>query len=244
MNAVSGAVRLLLVLLVIALGAVACGFAGVLSRSQFFRLVTLWHKIMLKCLGVGGRYRRAELAGGTLLISNHISWIDIMVFGAHWPVTFLANSEITRWPVLGWVFKRVGTLFIERGTGAKKAITEISAALKQGRNVILFPEGITTDGRSIIRFQPRLMQAAIDADAPLQPAAIRYFDTAGKRVAHQSFAGEITLLQSAWKTVSGPRIIAEVTLFEPLAHDEKRQVLASRAEDLIRAVVESDGASQ
>lgn len=241
MIVVIGALRLLLVMLAIVAGAVVCGFAGVLGRAAFDQVVMRWHRVMLCLFGVRTRHRGAGLARGALLFSNHISWLDISVFGACWPVTFLGNSQIARWPVLGWVIQRSGTLFIKRGTGAKKAISEIGGALTQGRNVVLFPEGKTTDGRSVIRFQPRLAQAAIDAGAPLQPAAVRYFDAGGARVVRHSFAGDITLVHSAWKTVCGPRIIAEITLFTPLASGDQRQELAGRAEQLVRGLVESGG---
>ena len=244
MDALIGAFRLLLVMLTIVVGAVVCGFAGVLGRGVFDKLAMRWNGIALRFLGIRTRYHGADLAIGALLLSNHISWLDTLVFGARWPVTFLANSEIARWPVLGWVIRKSGTLFIERGKGAKKAITEIGGALKRGRYVVLFPEGKTTDGRSVIRFQPRLVQAAIDAEAPLQPAAVRYFDAAGRRVVRHSFAGEAGLWQSAWRTVTGPRITAEVTLFAPLAPGEKRQALASRAERLVRELVESGGSGR
>ncbi|MGI9311189.1 MAG: lysophospholipid acyltransferase family protein [bacterium] len=236
-----GAVRLTLVLLAIAFGALACVFAGLLGARAFAWLAMNWHRCVARLLGVRACYRGAALARGALLVSNHISWLDIPLFGGRWPLTFLGNREITRWPVLGWVFKRSGTLFIERGKGAKRAVAEIGAALRRGRSVMLFPEGRTTDGRSVLRFQPRLMQAAIDAAAPLQPAAIRYFDAAGRRVTRHSFAGDATLLASAWRTAVGARITAEITLFEPLhaaGDDAQRQALADQAEAAVRALVE------
>ena len=239
MSAVVGAFKLFLLALGIVFGALGCGVAGVLSRRWFRVFEMRWHRVMLIFLGVRTRYVGADFAAGALLLSNHISWVDTLVFGARWPLTFLGNSKIARWPVLGWIIRRSGALFIERGTGAKKATRDIGGALRRGRTVILFPEGKTTDGRSVIRFQPRLAQAAIDAGAPLQPAAVRYFDAAGARVVRHSFAGRITLLQSAWKTVSGPRIIAEVTLFPPLAPVGPRQELVGRAEQLVRTLVES-----
>ena len=241
MDAIIGVVRLLLVMLAIAAGAVICGLVGVLGRGAFERLAMGWHRAILNFLGVRTRYTGADLVPGALLLSNHITWLDCMLFGARWPVTFLGTDEIARWPVLGWIIRRSGTLFIERGRGAKKALDEIGGVLQQSRNVILFPEGKTTDGRSVIRFQPRLIQAAIDARAPIQPAAIRYFDDTGARVVRHSFAGDTTLLQSAWKTVYGPRITAEITLFAPLESDDQRQELAERAAGLVREWVESGG---
>lgn len=239
MGALVGVWRLLLAALAVAFGVLACGFSGVLGRARFAKLAMRWHHLTARALGVHSRCRGAALADGVLLLSNHISWSDILVLGARWPVTFLGNSEIARWPVLGWVISRAGTLFIERGKGADKAVREIGAALGQRSTIVLFPEGTTTDGRSVIRFQPRLIQAAIDAGAPVQPVALRYFDHAGARVVRHSFAGNIALMHSVWKTVSGPAIIAEITLFEPLPPEAGRQELANRAESLVRELVES-----
>ncbi len=239
MRALIGVLRLVLVLLAVVPGVAVCALAGVMSRHRFGQLAMRWHRLMLSALGVRSRYRGADRVDGALLVSNHISWLDGLVFGAHWPVTFLGNHEITSWPVLGWAIARSGALlFIERGRGAARAIDEIDAALQRRHSVVLFPEGITTDGRSVIRFQPRLMQAAINANAPLQPAAIRYFDTAGRRVVRHSFAGDTTLVQSLWRTMSGAKIIAEITLFAPLPPSDDRQALATQAERTIRALGE------
>ena len=234
-----GAARMLAAVLTIALGAVVCGFVGVLGQGAFARFTMFWHRTMLRIFGATPVLRGAALVPGALVVCNHVSWMDILALGASWRVVFLGNSEISRWPILGWVIKRAGTLFIKRGIGANKATRDIAGELQQGRNVIVFPEGATTDGRAVIRFQPRLLQAAINAGAPLQPAALRYFDASGARVVRHSFVGNISLVGSAWKTARGPRIVAEITLFAPLATSEQRQELAGRAEQLVREVVES-----
>ena len=239
MRTLIGILRLTLVLLAVVPGVVVCAVAGLMSRDLFGELAMRWHRLMLGALGVRRRYRGAAAVDGALLLSNHISWLDTLVFGARWRVVFLAARDVASWPVLGWVVATAGTLFIERGTGAAQAIDDIGAALRRGRNVVLFPEGKTTDGRSVIRFQPRLMQAAIDAGTPVQPAAVRYFDADGNRVAHHSFAGDTTLVQSVWRTVSGAAIIAEITLFPPLPPFDERQALASRAEQTVKTLVES-----
>lgn len=247
MRPLIGAIRLLLAAAVILGGVVACALVAVMSRTTFDKLAMRWHLLMLRCLGVRPRLRGAELVDGALILSNHISWLDISLFGAHWRVVFLANGDIAHWPILGWIIRRAGTLFIARGKGALQAGIEIGNALKRGRNVILFPEGKTTDGRSVIRFQPRLVQAAIDADKPIQPAALRYFDDAGRRVVRHSFAGGIGLIPSVWKTVCGARITAEITLFAPLSdgksRGENRQALTGQAEAMVRKWVESEQTS-
>ena len=238
-----GAVKMLLAALTIVFGAVACGFSGVLGHGVFARITMFWHRTMLRIFGATPVVRGVALVPGALVVCNHVSWMDILVLGANWRVVFLGNSEILRWPILGWVIKRGGTLFIKRGSGAKKALRDIAGELRQGHNVVLFPEGATTDGHSAIRFQPRLMQAAINVGAPLQPAALRYLDASGARVVRHSFIGDISLVGSAWKTACGPRMVAEITLFAPLAPSDQRQELAERAEQLVRELVESGGES-
>jgi len=237
MRILAGVVKLLLALLVLALGMLACACAGALTPAAFSKLSVRWNALAAACLDVRVRVVGAAPAEGALLLVNHISWLDPVVFGARWPVIFLANSEIAGWPVLGWVIRTSGVLFIERGRGAQQALLEIGAALRARRRVVLFPEGRTGDGRTVARFQPRLLQAALDAGAPLQPVALRYRDAAGARVTRHSFA-DATFLRSLWACMCGPAIIAEVRVFEPLPHTEERRELARRAEELVRAAVE------
>ncbi len=239
-----GIMRVALAAVVVALGVVICAVAGAPHQRRFTHLARRWHGLTAAALGVRLRYRGAEFAPGALLLANHVSWFDAVAFGARWPVNFLADSAIARWPVLGWMFRRSGMLFIERGRGGVRAVAQLGACLKKGHAVVLFPEGKTSDGRAVGRFWPRLIQAAIDADAALQPAAIRYFDAAGNRVSRHSFAGDITFLRSLWATVAGPRIIAEITLLEARPPHAARDALAGQAECMVRAVLESQIAAE
>jgi len=112
----------------------------------------------------------------TLFIANHISWFDIPAIGASLPVRFLSKQEVSEWPLIGWLAKKVGTLFIQRGRkgAAEQSIYDITHALQQGDNVIIFPEGTTTDGTAIKKFHSRLFQAAVNAGADVQAIAITY----------------------------------------------------------------------
>lgn len=112
----------------------------------------------------------------TLYVMNHISWFDIPVLASQQPLHFLSKSEVASWPLIGWLTRRCGTLFIERGVhgAAQKSVAEIAHCLQQGGSVVIFPEGTTTDGSSVKRFHSRLFQAAIDAGVKVQPIALRY----------------------------------------------------------------------
>lgn len=255
-RAIVGAFRLLLILLALLFGLAVCAaagagaFAGDSGRARFNRVAMRWNRGMVKLLGVRCKYRGAGIATvdaapapahghgrGALLVSNHISWLDTLVFGARWPVLFLAKSEVAAWPALGWLARRAGTLFIARGHGAEQATRDIGDALRRGRSVVLFAEGRTTDGRGVKRFQPRLLQAALDAGAPVQAAALRYTDRRGRTVTRHSFA-VTTLMRGVWRAVAGPPITAEITLFAPLPPAD-RQTLARQAEQSVRTQIQN-----
>jgi len=170
------------------------------------------------------------------LVSNHISWLDTLLFRARWRVVYLAKSEIADWPAIGRLAKRAGTLFIDVGRGSEQSTRDIADALRSRRNVVLFAEGRTTSGVTVKRFQPRLVQAAIDAGAPVQPAALRYLDRRGRTVTRHSFA-TASLIRGLWRLLAGPPVIAEVTLFPPLP-PANRDAMARAAESSVRKVVE------
>ena len=228
--------KLLCATLLLLFGMLACAFSGAMGAENFSKLAVRWNAWVAFCLRVHVRAAGDAPAQNALILSNHISWLDTVVIGAHWRVTFLAESGIAKWPALGYLVRKSGVLFIERGRGAQKALADLSAALGAGRRVVLFPEGRTGDGIGVRRFHPRLLQAAEDAGAPLQPLALRYRDSAGARVTRHSFAGR-TFLRSLWNCVYGPAITAEIRVFPPLPRGERGE-LARRAEELVRAEVE------
>src|SRR5258708_6825790 len=137
-----------------------------------------WSSTLLSILAVSVREKNApkELPGRCMLVLNHISWLDIFVVDARFPATFTAKSEIRSWPMVGWLSTLVGTLYIERGkrSEVRRARQLIAAELERGTLIAVFPEGITTFGRSLERFHSALFQPALDAAATLQPVALRY----------------------------------------------------------------------
>ncbi|MGR8997690.1 MAG: lysophospholipid acyltransferase family protein [Gammaproteobacteria bacterium] len=113
---------------------------------------------------------------GALLVSNHISWLDIIVIGQYFPAYFVAKSDILTWPVIGYLSKQGGTIFIRRGDKKHiKATTEKMVwVLKQNSNIIAFPEGTTTRGDEILDFHASLFQPALLTRSAIQPVALQY----------------------------------------------------------------------
>ena len=117
------------------------------------------------------------------LVSNHVSWLDIIILGGLQPIAFLSKAEISQWPVIGYLAQRSGTLFIQRGTGASGAFDQLIQCLEQGRNALVFPEATANDGEQVRIFYPRLFAAAIDIHATIQPVSLAYpSPVAGKKV--------------------------------------------------------------
>ncbi|TXT18635.1 MAG: 1-acyl-sn-glycerol-3-phosphate acyltransferase, partial [Planctomycetota bacterium] len=92
------------------------------------------------------------------LVSNHLSYLDIVVLGAAQPLVFVAKSEVAQWPVLGWLAQAGGTLFIERARRAdvKRVSESMAYSVKQGAVVAFFPEGTSSDGQSVLPFRSSL----------------------------------------------------------------------------------------
>ncbi len=123
-----------------------------------------------------GEYSRQS----ALLVSNHISWLDIIVIGQYLPASFVAKSDILSWPVIGYLARQGGTIFIHRGDKKhiKTTAEKMLWLLKQNSNIIAFPEGTTTNGDDVLNFHASLFQPAVLTRSPIQPVAIQYLGAA------------------------------------------------------------------
>jgi 1-acyl-sn-glycerol-3-phosphate acyltransferase len=110
------------------------------------------------------------------LISNHLSYLDIVVFAALHPCVFVSKAEIAQWPVVGWMTTMSGTVYVARGHGgsALKARKGMQAALDMGLPVVFFPEGTTTNGSQMLKFHSGLLSQVIEGGASVTAAHLRY----------------------------------------------------------------------
>jgi 1-acyl-sn-glycerol-3-phosphate acyltransferase len=110
------------------------------------------------------------------VISNHLSYLDIVVFAALHPCVFVSKAEIAAWPVIGWMTTMAGTVYVERGRGgsAIKASGGMSAAEEAGLPVVFFPEGTTSNGSALLNFHSGLLGQAMAAGQQVTAAYIRY----------------------------------------------------------------------
>ena len=134
-----------------------------------------------------------------MLVSNHVSWLDIFAINAAVPTRFVAKSEIRSWPLVGWLCVRADTLFIERGRRRDLARVDevIADALRSGAGIGAFLEGTTTDGSVVLPFHSSLLRPALDAKVRIVPVAIQYRRENGSICTEAAYDGD----KSAWDTL-------------------------------------------
>ena len=111
-----------------------------------------------------------------LIACNHLGYVDILVIGSVSPSVFVAKSDVCEWPIFGWLASRAGTIFVSRNAPAQVAsqLREMQQPLKEGRPVVLFPEGTSSDGSTVLPLRSSLFESVIATGSPITPAAIGY----------------------------------------------------------------------
>ena len=221
-----------------------------LKQTRQRRVMKTWSRQLLAILNIGIQIEGEQPArgeGGCLIVANHVSWLDIFVLNAIHPARFIAKSEVCGWPVIGWLCRRSGTIFIERAMRQDVSLTNrrISLLLKQGACVGLFPEGTTTDGKQVGHFHSALIQPAIDAGIRLCPIALRYQNDAGEPSPTVAFIDDMTLVQSIWKILRCQHHNA-LLVFTPvlMTANGNRRVLARAAQEAIAQVLQTIGTTR
>ena len=110
------------------------------------------------------------------VISNHLSYLDIVVFAALHPCVFVSKAEVRTWPVVGWMTTMSGTVYVERGHGGSAMLARrgMQASMAAGLPVVFFPEGTTTNGSELLKFHSGLLAQAMLGDGVVTAAYLRY----------------------------------------------------------------------
>lgn len=125
-----------------------------------------------------------------LIACNHLGYVDILVIGSVCPALFVAKSDVKSWPIFGWLASRAGTIFVSRDDRVQVAVQlkEMELPLEKGQPVVLFPEGTSSDGSSVLPFRSSLFESVIATGSPITPAAIGYDpggdDSVGTEIAY------------------------------------------------------------
>jgi len=235
--------------------AVALGFAlaGVVLRYWILRLRgaltmerrALW--MQQSCRGIlrsmGIRYQvEGQPPAHGLVVSNHLSYLDILILSAAMPCFFVAKSEIGDWPFFGHAARLGGTIFLNRSSwkSATTVAGKMSARFKLPIPVVLFPEGTSTDGRHVLHFHPRLIDPATSARVPITAAALRYVMDDGTPERELCWFGDALFVTHLVKALGVGGFSARVRFGQPRIYTDRRaaadktrdEVVAMRAQML------------
>ncbi|MBL6752398.1 MAG: 1-acyl-sn-glycerol-3-phosphate acyltransferase [Nevskia sp.] len=212
---------------------------GWLSREKLTRW---WNRELLNILHVRVSVRGQSVDGPRVIVCNHVSWLDISVLAACELTRFVSKAEVAQWPVAGWLANAAGTFYLRRGAGGTRQLTQdLCTHLRNRGNVVFFPEGTTTDGSGVLKFQPRLFAAALETGTPVQPVALRYGRAEnGENIA--AFIGDDTLTANLFRLLRERELRLEVT-YCPVVHpsqEHDRAALAQAAHAAVCGVVAPD----
>jgi 1-acyl-sn-glycerol-3-phosphate acyltransferase len=202
-------------------------------RGEWFQATA---KRVITSLGVGVRVTGRPPARG-LVVSNHLSHIDAVIYAAIVPSVMVAKAEISGWPVIGMMARACGALFVDRSSrsSALEVTEQVAERLKGPLPVLFFPEGTSTDGSEVLRFHSRLFTPAVEAGVPVTTATIRYVLEDGTPEKELCWYGDTLLLPHLWKALGVKGFYADVRFGEPKIYRHRREA-ADQTHDEIDAV--------
>lgn len=161
-----------------------------------------------------------------LIVSNHVSYTDILVLASCYPFVFITSVEMSATPLLGAITRIGGSLFTNRKkyTSLPQEIQNFSNALTSGFDVVLFPEGTSTNGLALREFKKSLFQTSISAQKPVLPICVKYHTLDGQPITSQEqrdvvcWYGDMTFLPHFWKILRH-QVEADVTVLDPIPYD-------------------------
>jgi len=160
---------------------------------------------------------RGPVPARGLVVSNHLSYLDILVLSAITPAVFVSKSEVRRWPVFGWFARLSGTLFVQRirRSDVARLNQQITQVLDTGVPVVLFPEGTSSDGQQVLPFKSSLLEPVLKQNHPVCASLIRYSLTDGLASEDVCYWGDMTLFPHLINLLSKRRVRAFVS-FTPV----------------------------
>lgn len=163
-----------------------------------------------------------------LLVSNHLSYLDILVLAAIAPAVFVSKSEIRRWPVFGWFARQAGTIFIHRArrTEVGRIGHEIRDVLRQEQLVVLFPEGTTSNGHQILPFRSSLLEPVCDSACQLTAAYLEYSVLDGAAPDNVCYWDDMTFFPHLLRLMTKEAVGVRVRFAQVVRNSSNRKDLA------------------
>ncbi len=208
------------------------GSSGSRARAWRNRNFRGWTGACARIIGLTIEVRNQPPSPPFLLVSNHLSYVDVLVLAERGDCTFVAKSEIAGWPMFGWLFRMAGTIFIDRKIkrDIPRVIELIGKTLESGLGVILFAEGTSSNGKTVLPFKPALLELAVREELPVHYARVSYAVPPGETPVERSVCwwGNMTFHGHLFRLLQVPYFHAKVVYgSEPIIAGD-RQVLAEK----------------
>ncbi len=206
-------------------------------------VVRLWARVGHSIAGLRLELQGEEMGHGGAIVANHTSWTDIFVLHSAAHIHFVSKAEVASWPVIGWLARITGTLFIERkATEAKNQQAQLAARIAAGDKLCFFPEATSSDGLRVLPFKSTLF-GVFDTDELkdlvwVQPVTVTYYPPKGRDKRFYGWWGDMDFGAHAMVILGlsmGGRV--RVTFHPPLraADYSNRKELAKAADAIVRA---------
>lgn len=173
-----------------------------------------------------------------LLVANHLSYLDILALGAATPCVFVSKSEVRRWPVFGWFASFAGTLFVQRNHRAD--VSRMTAAIREALHeevvVVLFPEGTSSGGATVLPFKSALLGAIEATDHHVTPAALSYMLGDGNAADEACYWKDMTLVPHLWNLL-GKHSLRIAVVFGPsrkIGNDDRKAIANQLHAEVLR----------
>ena len=221
------------------LAVILCIAMIMLPRKIRSILIQHWAKRLLRILKIkitlSGEVLNFLSKDSYLMVSNHISWLDIPVIFSLKPITFVSASDVKTWPIIGMLAKISGAIFVDRNR--KSSLLEVVQAMNHHfknhkQSICIFPEGITSNGYQVLPFKSNLFQSAFESNKLLLPLSIKYKEN-NVITNRTSFHGSTTLFQSFKRIAKSNRIEVALDIGHPVKPTQSRKDLSVKLQEAI-----------
>ena len=208
-----------------------------------------WCRRIVKAMGFECSVEGTVPCGGAV-VSNHLSYLDILLYSSVQPFVMVAKTEVRGWPVLGWLTAQAGTVYVERG-GGPKTYPGVNAAMaeayRSGLPVLFFPEGTTTEGAEVLPFRRGLFHSVLNDGVALRVAALRYSldhcavnggATVGEDVC---WWGDMEFVSHLFRLLGLRGLTANIRFGEEIVERADRFVLSETAQGVVAEMYEDLG---
>lgn len=245
MNNLRAAVKLVTFLLLTVILIIPQCFCILFKLKNIHFIPVLYHSLLCSLLGISVQVNgQKNDAAGTIYVSNHLSYLDIIVLSTQLKASFIAKADVEKWPLFGILAKLSRTIFIQRTkVGIKSGSTAIKQRLQSGDRLILFPEGTSNNGREVLPFKSGFFEVLLQSEkcVHIQPLTLQLVSInevnahTQEDFDHYAWYGDMTLVPHLWAFFKLKSCDISITFHDPveITNDITRKELAKKCEEAV-----------